>query len=55
MVGAKSSAASGLFSGAGFTGTVTITRPPNSDYSIGSQSLVGGQTYVCNSNITVYH
>jgi uncharacterized protein (UPF0333 family) len=54
LIGSRTSVAASAFSGAGFTGTLTISRPPSSDYLIGSQSLVGGQPYVCSSNITVY-
>lgn len=54
LVGAKASAGAGLYSTAGFTGTYTINRPPSNDYNIGSQSLVGGQDYLCSSSITVY-
>lgn len=39
---------------AGFTGTYTITRPPNGNYTIATQSLVGGTIYVCSSNMTVF-
>jgi hypothetical protein len=54
LVAMKASAGAAAFSAAGFTGTYTINRPPNNDYNIGSQSLVGGQPYVCSSNITVF-
>jgi TadE-like protein len=55
LVGLKTSQGGGLFSGTGFTGTYTINRPPANDYFIGSQSLVGGQIYLCSSSITVFH
>ena len=55
LIGQRASAGQTLFQGKGFTGSYTIDRPPNSDYFIGSQSLVGGQPYLCNSSITVYH
>jgi hypothetical protein len=54
LIGMKSSAGGIAFSGAGFKGAYTITRPPSSDYTIGSQTLVGGQTYLCSSSITVF-
>jgi TadE-like protein len=54
LVGLKSSAGSSAFFSAGFTGTYTINRPPSNDYLIGSQSLVGGQVYLCNSSIKVF-
>jgi hypothetical protein len=55
LIGLTASAGQAPFIVAGFTGTYTIDRPPNSNYSIGSQSLVGGQVYVCSSSITVFH
>ena len=54
LVGLKSSAGSSTYFAAGFTGSYTIDRPPNNDYTIASQSLVGGQVYLCNNNMTVY-
>jgi hypothetical protein len=54
LVALKASAGQSVFTGAGFTGTYTIHRPPNNDYNIGSQSLVGGQEYLCSSSITVF-
>lgn len=53
LLGKKVSVAQGTFTTAGFTGTFTITRPPENDYVVESQSLVGGQTYPCSSGITV--
>jgi Flp pilus assembly protein TadG len=41
-----------LWSGAGFTGTVK-SLPANQDFNIATQSLVGGQDYPCDSDITV--
>jgi hypothetical protein len=55
LVGLKSSAAEGPFRNpGGFTGTFTIDRPPSNDYDVGSQSLVGGQRYLCSSSVTVF-
>ncbi len=54
LVGVKSSSAKAVYNGAGFGGTFTIKRPPNNDYTIGSQSLVGGQNYLCNAPMTVF-
>lgn len=54
LIGTTTTVGKGLFSGAGFTGTYTINKPPNNNYTIGSQSLVGGQVYVCSSGITVF-
>lgn len=54
LVGMKASAGAAAYTGAGFKGTYTVHRPPNNDYNIGSQSLVGGQPYVCASSITVF-
>lgn len=54
LVGQTASAGGPLFTLAGFTGTYRIDRPPNNDYTIGSQSLVGGQVYLCSSSITVF-
>ena len=55
LIGLSASAGQIPYVVAGFTGTYTIDRPPMSDYTIGSQSLVGGQVYVCSSNMTVFH
>jgi hypothetical protein len=55
LIGLTASAGQAPYNTAGFTGTYTIDRPPNSNYTIGSQSLVGGQIYVCSSNMTVFH
>jgi hypothetical protein len=38
-----------------FTTTVIISRPPNGDYKVGSQSITAGQQPGCNSVITVTH
>jgi hypothetical protein len=43
----------GIWTTAGFTGAYTIWRPPSNNYTIGTQSLVGGQEYPCTSSITV--
>jgi PKD repeat protein len=49
--------AQGIWTSAGFTGTLTAIRPPNSNYTIKSQSLLGGtvdpKPEGCASNITV--
>jgi hypothetical protein len=37
----------------GFTGSYNVVRPPNNNYVIGIQSLVFGQDYPCDSDITV--
>jgi len=55
LIGLSASAGQVPYVVAGFSGTYTIDRPPNSNYTIGSQSLVGGQVYVCSSNMTVFH
>jgi len=36
-----------------FTGSYNVVRPPNNNYVIGIQSLVFGQDYPCDSDITV--
>ena len=54
LIGLKVNAGQSPYTVAGFTGTYTITRPPNGNYNIGSQSLVGGQIYVCSSPMTVF-
>lgn len=54
LIGLKVNSGQSPFTVAGFTGTYTITRPPNNNYTIGSQSLVGGQIYVCSSSMTVF-
>ena len=42
------------FTSAGFTGSYTIRRPPNGNYIIAAQSLVGGQQYACNASVIVF-
>lgn len=56
FVGAKANQAQNIWSVAGFTTTVTITRPPNGNYTITNQSPgVGGQKANCNTTLmTVY-
>lgn len=53
VIGLKANAGQTAFANAGFTGTYSITRPPSGNYTITSQSLIGGQLYVCTSNMTV--
>ncbi len=50
---AKANAAAAVFHAAGFTGAVTITHPPKGNYNVTTQSLVAGQSYPCNSTLTV--
>jgi len=52
LVGQRKNDAAGLWSGAGFTGTVT-TLPGTGNYVIGSQDKIAGQQYPCNSSVTV--
>lgn len=54
LIGLTANGGKSPYQTAGFTGTYTINRPPNNNYTIGSQSLVGGQVYVCSSNMTVF-
>jgi hypothetical protein len=54
LLGTKANSAQGTFNTAGFSGTVTITHPPQGNYDITRQSLVAGQPYACNSNMTVF-
>jgi len=37
----------------GFSGSVMVTNPPNGNYLIKSQDLVGGQEYACTTDIEV--
>lgn len=53
LVGQKVNSAQSAFSVAGFTGTFTISRPPNGNYDVTAQSLVGGQVYPCSTSVTV--
>ena len=53
LLGLKANAGSSPFTTAGFTGPYTIQRPPNGNYDITTQSLVGGLKYVCTSGVTV--
>jgi TadE-like protein len=54
LIGLTANNAKAPYVNAGFTGTFTINRPPNNNYNVGSQSLVGGQVYVCSSPMTVF-
>jgi hypothetical protein len=55
FVGAKVNDAQTIWNAAGFTTTVTITRPPNGNYTITNQSTVGGQMASCSTTtMTVY-
>jgi hypothetical protein len=54
LFGLRANAAQAAFALEGFTGTVTITHPPNGNYVISSQSLVSGSNYDCTADITVY-
>ena len=56
FVGAKVNTAQTTWFAAGFTTTVTITRPPNGNYTITNQfPAVGGQMADCNTTLmTVY-
>ncbi len=49
FVGAKVNDAQSIWFAAGFTTTVTVTRPPNGNYTITNQSTVGGQPANCNT------
>ena len=53
LIGQKANAGQATFSGAGFTGSYTISRPPQGNYDITSQSLSFGQEYDCTSNVVV--
>jgi hypothetical protein len=52
FIGIKANKAQSTWNLAGFTTTVLITRPPNSNYDIGHQSpAVGGQPVSCTTTI----
>jgi hypothetical protein len=51
--GISANDALGIWRGARFTGTLTVSRPPNGNYKIKNQSIVGGAKVPCNSAITV--
>jgi hypothetical protein len=52
LVGERRNDAAGLWESAGFTGAVTAL-PGNGNYVIASQDLLAGQTYPCDSSVTV--
>jgi hypothetical protein len=52
LIGEHKASAATIWSGAGFSGTVT-TLPGHGNYLIASQDLVAGQTYPCSSSVTV--
>ncbi len=53
LIGLRVNVAQASFTTAGFTGAFTITRPPSGNYTVTSQTLIGGQTYTCGSSVTV--
>ena len=53
LLGVKVNSGESTFANAGFTGSYTITTPPNGNYNITTQSLVGGQLYACTSSVVV--
>jgi hypothetical protein len=52
LVGEHRNSATGIWSGAGFTGAVTAL-PGNGNYVIASQDLLAGQMYPCDASVTV--
>jgi hypothetical protein len=56
FVGARANTAQAIWNAAGFSTTVTVTRPPNGNYTITNQAPgVGGQWANCDTTtITVY-
>jgi hypothetical protein len=52
LIGEHKASASAIWSGAGFSGTVT-TLPGHGNYLIASQDRVAGQRYPCDSSVTV--
>jgi len=53
LIGKTVSTGQLLWNTAGFTGSYSIVQPPYNNYTVGAQSLVGGQDYPCTSSITV--
>ena len=53
LLGQRVNTGLNTFQTAGFTGAYTITEPPNGNYIITSQSLVGGQKFACSSGVVV--
>lgn len=53
LSGVGANQATNQWTGAGFSGTLTITRPPNGNYQIKNQTIVGGQKVPCNSAMSV--
>jgi hypothetical protein len=51
--GSRVNDAPATWSAAGFSGPLTVSRPPNGNYPIKNQTIVGGQSVPCNSSITV--
>lgn len=54
LLGIKANSGQSAYTTAGFTGSYTITHPPQGNYNIQSQSLVAGQSYSCDSDMIVY-
>lgn len=53
MIGQRVNSAQSDYTTAGFTGTFTATTPPQGNYYVTSQSLVGGQQYACSTSVIV--
>ena len=53
FVNTSSTAASGSWTGAGFSGTLTFNQPNKLPYTVKSQSLVGGTWVGCGTSITL--
>jgi hypothetical protein len=51
--GISANDATAIWRAALFTGPLTVSRPPNGNYKIKNQSIVGGARVPCNSAITV--
>jgi len=50
----RANSAASVWASAGFTGGVTITRPPSGNYIITRQDRVAGQAYACTATLTVF-
>ncbi|MGI8830388.1 MAG: TadE/TadG family type IV pilus assembly protein [Candidatus Limnocylindria bacterium] len=53
LIGKKVNVGGTDFTTAGFSGSYTVTEPPMGNYTITTQSRVGGQMYACTTSVTV--
>lgn len=53
LQGLKVNVAQTAYTGSGFIGTFSVTRPPNGNYDVTSQDKVAGGQYACTTSVSV--